>query len=67
MLGVLPFAIEPDVAGMIAVDQLADLRDHELLVARVVALLVAEAALRDPSRRIVLAVPVHQRIVEVEL
>ena len=40
--GVVPFAVEPDIAGMVVVDEFADLGDHELLVRGIVALLVAQ-------------------------
>ena len=67
MVRVLPFAVEPDIARTISFDEFVDLSEHELQVRGVIALLVAEHGLRDVPGRIVLPMPVHERIVEVEL
>ncbi len=52
---------------MIGVDQFADLIEHEALVGGVVALLLAQHLVRTVAGWIILAVPVHERIIEVEL
>ena len=65
----IPLAVKPDETRLIAVEKLCDLRQHEALVARIILgfRLECRAGGLLAAGRIVGAVPVHERVVEVEL